>query len=83
MVCMWNFRVRGGPEDTRPIIEPELIVTSPMVAGVTDLCFLDERSLVASLENGGVVMLQYLNSGKVNVGHVVLATLYLLCILYT
>lgn len=61
---MWQYREREGPEDTRSIIEPELICTHPVGAGVTDLCFLDERRLAASLENGGVVLLQYLASTK-------------------
>lgn len=56
---MWHYKDREGPEDTRPIIEPELICTSVVGAGVTDLCFLDERSLVTSLESGGVILLRY------------------------
>lgn len=85
MVCMWSFKGRGGPEDVRTIIEPELICQRGMKAGVTDLCFLDERSLVASLENGGVVMLQCAYSAEVSITivyactmcHRTLTTLYL------
>lgn len=66
VVSMWQFRDREGPEDTRVIIEPELITKSEVRSGVTDLCFLDERTLVASLENGGVTLLQYLTFTKVS-----------------
>ena len=66
MVCMWNFKDRQGAEDARTIIEPELVCKRAVGAGVTDICFLDERSLVASLENGGVIMLQCSNFDKVS-----------------
>lgn len=59
---MWHFE---GSDGARPITEPELICAEPVGAGVTDLCFLDERSLIAGLENGGVVLLQYWTSSKV------------------
>lgn len=65
-MCMWSFRAREGPEDTRAIIEPELICKGSVDAGVTDLCFLDEWNLVASLENGSVVLLRYSSSTKVS-----------------
>lgn len=64
-MCMWSFRDRGGAEDTRTMMGPELFCKRAMDAGVTDICFLDERNLVASLENGGVVMLQCSDSAKV------------------
>lgn len=67
MVCMWSFIGRGGAEDQRAIIEPELLCKRAMCAAVTDLCFLDERSLVAGLENGGVVVLRCSDPAEVSI----------------
>ena len=66
-VCMWSFRDWEGPEDARTIVEPELICRSSVGAGVTDLCFLDEWSFIAGLENGSVVLFQYSASTEVSV----------------
>lgn len=66
VVCMWNFRDRQGAEDARTIIEPELLCKRAVGAGVTDICFLDEWSLVASLESGCVIMLQCSNFDEVS-----------------
>ena len=56
---MWHYKAAEDPEDVRPIIEPELICTSEVSSGVTDICFLDDHRLVAGLENGTVELLQY------------------------
>lgn len=64
-ISLWQFKDREGLDDSRVIVEPELICESNVNAGVTDLCFLDEQHILASLENGEVVMLQY-RSSQVN-----------------
>ncbi len=63
---MWNFRDREGPEDTRALIEPELLCERSVGSGVTDLSFLDEWNVAAGLENGSVVLLQYSDSSRVS-----------------
>jgi len=81
VVCMWQFKDREGVEDARLIIQPEVVCSMPVRAGVTDLCFLDERTLIASLENGGVSLLQYSPSTKV-LSHIWITFNYV-CILCT
>ena len=70
-ICMWEFRDREGPEDSRSIVEPEKLCewigAGHTQAGISDLCFLDEQSMVASFEDGGVVLLKYLMSSRVSV----------------
>ncbi len=66
-ICMWRFKDREEePEYTRSMTEPELIDPKlvceyDLSSGLTDLCFLDERYMVASLKDGVVVLLEFLD----------------------
>ena len=63
-ICMWTLTNEEEEEEDGGL-EPVLNCGHDVPADVTDLCFIDEHFLVASLRDGSVIMLKHFTNAKV------------------
>ena len=61
-LCMWTLAAQEGLDQ----LEPELSCEHEVRAAVTELVFIDEQFMVASLEDGSVIMLKQVASANVS-----------------